>query len=219
VRSSSPEDDLFQVSDVDEDNDVTGEPETGPSCANPPSPPTVILPLQTSSQKNKTTSRRTVRRLSAGSLKQAEADDEDAACTDPPSSPLYGDGLLLPQQRGRKSRGAVKNLKGRKSLPASAFSNTASTEDSATASTEDSEAASTEDLAAAFTEETAGVQLAAGSGRAKEVATASLKKKRGRPAKAKTEPIEGIQDKKKSGTGNFLSLLSARVILCSKQRC
>jgi hypothetical protein len=187
VRSSSPEDDLFQVSDVDEDNnDVTREPETRPSCATPPSPPTVILPLQTSSQKNKTTSRRTVRRLSAGSPKQAEADDEDA-CTDPPSSPLYGDGLLLPQQRGRKSRGAVKNIKGRKSMPAFAVSNTASAEDSAAASTED----------------TAGVELAAGSGRALEVAAASLKKQRGRPAKAKKEPIEGTQDKKKSGAGNF----------------
>jgi len=176
------------VSDVDEDNDVTREPETRPSSATPPSPPTVILPLQTSSQKNKTTSRRTVRRPSlAGSPKQAEAEDEDV-CTDPPSSPLYGDGLLLPQQRGRKSRGAVKNIKGRKSLPASAFSNTASNED------------------------TAGVQLAAGSGRGLEVAAASLKKKRGRPAKAKTEPIEDTQDKKKSATGNFLSLLSARVI-------
>jgi hypothetical protein len=191
------------VSDVDEDNDVTREPETRPSSATPPSPPTVILPLQTSSQKNKTTSRRTVRRPSlAGSLKQAEADDEDA-CTDPPSSPLYGDGLLLPQQRGRKSRGAVKNIKGRKSLPASAVSKTASTED----------------VAAASTEDTAGVQLAAGSDRALEVAAASLKKKRGRPAKAKTEPIEDTQDKKKSGTGNFLSLLSARVIHCFKQRC
>jgi hypothetical protein len=195
VRSSSPEDDLFQVSDVDEDNnDVTREPETISSSASPPSPPTVILPLQTSSQKSKTTSRRTVRRLSAGSLKQAEADDEDA-CTDPPSSPLYGDGLLLSQQRGRKGRGAIKNILGRKSLPASAVSNTASTEESA----------------AAITEDTADVELEAGSGRALQVAAASLKKKRGRPAKAKTEPIEGIQDKKTSGIGNFLSLLSVRV--------
>ncbi len=202
MRSSSPEDDLFQVSDVDEDNDVTREPETGPSSATPPSPPTVILPLQTSSQKNKTTSRRTVRRLSVGSLKQAEADDEDA-CTDPPSSPLYGDGLPMLQQRGRKSRGAVKNIKGRQSLPAFAVSNTVLSSDSAAASTED----------------TAGVQLAAGSGRALEVATASLKRQRGRPAKAKTEPIGGIQDKKKSGTVNFMSLLSTRVILCFKQRC
>jgi hypothetical protein len=195
------------VSDVDDDNDVTREPETRSSSATPPSPPTVILPLQTSSQKNKTTSRRTVRRLSAGSSKQAEPDDADA-CTDPPSSPLYGDGLLLPQQRGRKSRGAVKNIKGRQSLPASAFSNTASTEDSAAASTED----------------TAGVHLAAGSGRPLEVAAASLKKQRGRPAKAKKEPIEGMQDKKKSGTfypccKTTILVLSAKVILCYKQRC